>query len=201
MLGLVAQGFLLGVATGASCLPQCAPAMVPLVIAQGPGRRWLPLGQLLAGRLLAYLLLGLAAAWCGRELLTGVVARRLAGVATVGLAVLLIWQGGRAGLTEQGCFCAGQRRWLGGSAWAVGFGLGLAPCVPLLQALVQAGVAGPAGGLVLLTAFFGGTTLWLWPLAWLGALGRRRYWRQMATTAMVLAGLWYLVRGGVLMLC
>jgi sulfite exporter TauE/SafE len=65
------EGFLLGLASGITCVASCAPVMLPLFM--GQGRRvgqngWL-LAQFLLGRLVGYLLFGLLAGLAGRMIL------------------------------------------------------------------------------------------------------------------------------------
>jgi sulfite exporter TauE/SafE len=67
------EGFLLGLASGITCVASCAPVMIPLFL--GGGRRvgqngWL-LAQFLLGRLAGYLLFGLLAGLLGNLILRG----------------------------------------------------------------------------------------------------------------------------------
>jgi sulfite exporter TauE/SafE len=64
------EGFLLGLASGITCLAYCASVLTPFMLGEGNKirRNGFVLAQFLLGRLLGYLLFG-AAAWLAGQLL------------------------------------------------------------------------------------------------------------------------------------
>ncbi|PKO22945.1 MAG: hypothetical protein CVU38_06710 [Chloroflexi bacterium HGW-Chloroflexi-1] len=66
------QGFILGLASGATCLAYCAPVLIPFFLGEGKRTRqnWGLLAQFLGGRLAGYLLFGLLA-WLAYRLVLG----------------------------------------------------------------------------------------------------------------------------------
>ncbi|MBI2301021.1 MAG: sulfite exporter TauE/SafE family protein [Armatimonadetes bacterium] len=189
------QGWLLGLATGAACLGTCAPALLPWLVSGGrrtARESLLAVLEFLAGRLAAYLFLGLLAGWLGSRLTAWPPLTRLAGLALLVLAVMLLAHGlAQSFPGARGCRALCGSRWLGRTPLAAGVALGLSPCVPLSLGLTRALGLGPWRGAGLAAAFFLGTTLWLAPLVGLGTLGRHHKLCGMAEVATVLSGVWF----------
>jgi sulfite exporter TauE/SafE len=201
-------GFLLGLANGTSCLAFCAPVLVPYLVAEGEGpRRSVPiLGRFLLGRLLGYLLFGLAAGLAGSLLVTGPAREALFGVAYLGLAVLLLGYGlapprrapcavrGRTGIVRRLC-----ARWPGALPVLLGLLTGLNLCPPFALAIAGAAETGSVAGSVWFFAtFFLGTSLFFLPLPGLGGLRRFETLRTVARLAAGVVGAYYLYRGLIL---
>jgi sulfite exporter TauE/SafE len=87
------QGFLLGLASGTTCLAFCAPALIPFIMHEGQTVRQnlVTVIKFLGGRMGGYLIFGLLA-WATGSLLAGAAGYDglLIGVAYVGLSVLLL---------------------------------------------------------------------------------------------------------------
>ncbi len=189
------QGLVLGLSNGALCLATCAPALVPtLLLEERFGRRfpWGPLGQFLAGRLLAYLLVGWLAGYVGmrwgQELPPGLMA--LAWAVLGGLLVVRILVGKRLGPDLR------PPPALAAFPLLYGLLLGLAPCLPFGLALTTAlERSRPLDGLLLFAAFYLTTSLFLLPLGFLGRLARRPTVRQVARWTAVLVGVGFVLLG------
>jgi sulfite exporter TauE/SafE len=159
MATAILQGWLLGLSTGAYCLGLCAPALLPYLVSCGT-TNLRALGRLvaefLAGRLVAYLLLGLLAVLLGTELQTWPGTRPVAGLLTILLALLLLAHGLRQNfpglvVRHESAVSHGAtpgpdyKQWIcavlrGSSAlrrvpFVAGLALGLSPCPPLLLGL------------------------------------------------------------------
>ena len=197
------QGFLLGLASGATCLAYCAPVLIPLMLGEGQRTRknWELLGKFLGGRLAGYLLFGLLA-WLLSQLLLGGSAYRnlLLGGAYLVLAVLLAVYG----LAKAPAACAGSlkeartflRRWPVLLPLGLGFLTGLNLCPPFLLAFTSAASAGSlAASLVFFLAFFGGTSLYFLPMAFVGLMSRVSALRTVGKLAAVLMALYYAYSG------
>jgi sulfite exporter TauE/SafE len=90
------QGFLLGLANGATCLAYCAPVLVPLFLGEGKktSENWGLMAKFLIGRLGGYMLFGLLAWITGRLILTHLTYRSLVfGVVYITLAGLMLFYG------------------------------------------------------------------------------------------------------------
>ena len=197
------QGFLLGLASGATCLAYCAPVLVPLVLGEGrsAARNLGLVGQFLGGRLVGYLLFGLLAWSLGRLVPAAGEARGLIfGAVTIGLAVLLLVYG----LVRTPVACAGEltgaraglKRWPALLPAGLGFLTGLNVCPPFLLAFTSAARAGSVwGSLLFFFMFFLGTSVYMVPLSLVGALNRFQALRVIGKLAAVCMGLYYLYVG------
>jgi sulfite exporter TauE/SafE len=202
------SGFLLGLATGPSCLAFCAPVLVPYLLAEGHGPRRSAslLGFFLLGRLLGYLLFGLAAGLVGSLLSAGPVREGLFGVAYLGLAVVLLGYGLRQARRASCAVGAGRGavRWLRARGPALlpallGLLTGLNLCPPFALAVTGAAETGSiAGSVLFFVAFFVGTSLFFLPLPGLGGLRRFEALATVARLAAAVVGVYYLYRGSIL---
>ncbi len=197
------QGFLLGLANGATCLAYCAPVLIPLMLGEGQKTRhnWGMLGKFLGGRLGGYLLFGLIA-WLFSQMILGASAYRnlILGAAYVVLAVLLA----AYGFSTAPAACAGSlkgarkflRQWPALLPLGLGFLTGLNLCPPFLLAFTNAANAGSLGAsLVFFLTFFVGTSLYFLPMAFVGLMSRVNALRTVGKLAAVLMALYYAYSG------
>jgi sulfite exporter TauE/SafE len=203
-------GFLLGLATGASCLALCAPVLVPYLVAEGQGtRRSVPLlGQFMLGRLVGYLLFGLVAGAVGSAFAAGAPRSIVFGVAYLALGVALLFYGfGRASRPATACALGGRTsvlrrvaaRWPRTLPLVLGLLTGLNLCPPFALALTTAVDAGGVGASVwFFLTFFLGTSLFFLPLPGLGGLRRFERLRTIARLAAGVVGGYSLYRGLIL---
>jgi hypothetical protein len=197
------QGFLLGLANGATCLAYCAPVLLPFMLGEGRQTRqnWGLLGRFLGGRLAGYLLFGLLA-WLASQLTLGRAAYRniiLGGVYVV-LAVLMAIYG----FSKAPAACAGSlkgarkflRRWPALLPLGLGFLTGLNLCPPFLLAFAGAAEARSlAGCLAFFAAFFVGTSVYFVPMAFVGLMSRIDALRTVGKLAAGLMALYYVYSG------
>ena len=202
------QGFLLGLASGATCLAFCAPVLVPFLLKEGNDVRQnlMTLVKFLGGRLGGYMLFGLLA-WATGSLLLQVTRYQslVIGAAYVGLAALLLVAVLRkrppATICALGEAQTKLSRWpalLEAGLLPVAMGLlaGLKVCPPLLLAFADAASTGTlAGSLVFFLAFFLGTSIYFLPLSLLGAFRRVSALRIVGQFAAVIVALYYLYAG------
>jgi len=205
------QGFFLGLTNGVTCLAFCAPVLAPFLLREGGGVRQ-NLGALLLfllGRLGGYMAFALLAWATGSLLLTTASAASahlqslLIGAAYVGLAALLLLSALRR---REPAACPIQSAQATLSRWPrldarllpVGMGLlaGLRLCPPLLLAFTEAARSGALGdSLLLFAAFFVGASIYILPLALLGALKRVPDLRIVGQFAAVIVALYYFASG------
>ncbi len=159
------------------------------------------LAKFLSGRLGGYLLFGLLAWWTGQKILVDPILRSvLFGLAYVILAGMLLY----FGLARMPAPCAigltGPRRrlarWPALMPLGMGFVTGLNLCPPFLLAFAGAAYTGSlAASLLLFAAFFAGTSLFMLPLPFLGALHRHSAIANIGKMAALLMAAYYLYSG------
>jgi hypothetical protein len=197
------QGFLLGLANGATCLAYCAPVLIPLMLGEGQKTRqnWGLLGKFLGGRLAGYLLFGMLA-WLTSQIILGASAYRnlILGAAYVILAALLAVYG----FSKTPVACGGSlkgarkflRQWPALLPLGLGFLTGLNLCPPFLAAFTSAAGAGSlAASLIFFLAFFGGTSLYFLPMAFVGLMSHMNALRTVGKLAAGLMALYYAYSG------
>jgi len=200
-----ANGFMLGIASGGTCLATCAPVLVPYLLGEGKSTRAnvVSVGGFLGGRLVGYMLFAVLA-WLTHSMLVEDLPRQrgVLGVATIVLALVLIVYG--FGSREHSCRPAFLCRVTGklervNPLWIpVGLGLltGVNVCPPFLLALVTAaGLSQLWQSLVFFAGFFVGTSIYLAPLPMIGLAGRYERIRTIGRLATGVVGLFYLYSG------
>lgn len=202
------QGFLLGLTNGTTCLAFCAPVLVPFLLGEGKNVRQNvgTLLQFLAGRLGGYLIFGLLA-WAVGQFMNQFTRYQslVFGAAYVVLAGMMLSYGLRKAQPHCGSVMEmeGLRAWL--QQWPillpVGMGLlaGLKPCPPLLLAFTGAANAGTLlESLLFFCTFFLGTSIYLVPVVFLGALNHVPALRTIGKLAATIMALYYLYSGIIL---
>jgi hypothetical protein len=201
---MLAEGLLLGLASGGACLTLCAPVLVPYLLGEGRTARanLVPVGGFLAGRLAGYMTFAVLA-WLTHSLLIETLPHQKAtfGIVAVALALLLIVYGftGR----DRSCrtTCAGaaaspKRRNLAIMPVTMGFLTGVNVCPPFLLAFSSAAQLPRLWqGLLFFAAFFVGTSVYVAPLPLVGLVGGCERIRIIARLAAGVVGLFYLYSG------
>lgn len=202
---MVGQGFLLGLSTGTACLATCAPVIVPYLLGEGKGLRQngLILAQFLTGRLIGYLLFGMAAGSVSTALDPALPGREFGiGLVTSVLAVLMMVYG----FSNRPARCLAET----GPGWTkkllrpesvlypvlMGLFTGINLCPPFLLAIAAAAATGTmAGSIRFFFMFFLGTTLFFLPLPLLAGLHRWQSVRIVGRLAAGIIGCYYLYTG------
>lgn len=191
---LIIKALLLGLSTGIFCLSYCLPVIIPLVLSQERQARqaWWLIGRFAVGRLLGYLLFGALVGYLGLKIQSPLI-HNLVWWAVIILAVILMLYA--LGLLKpKSFFCQNFRKT--GNPWLLGFLVGLNICPPFLVALTYGfNLANVWQGVILFLSFFVGTTVFLLPAGFLGALTRRDFLRRVGQVAAFLAGVIYLIYG------
>jgi hypothetical protein len=202
---VLAEGFLLGVASGGACLAYCAPVLVPYLLGEARtvrGNAALMAG-FLGGRLIGYLAFAVVA-WAAHVTIVDDLPHRsvVTGTITIALAVLLIAYG-FAGRTQhcKAPLAGGvlQRLHLH-SPWSAPMLLGLLTgaslCPPFLLAFgAAAQLPRLEHSLFFFAAFFVGTSVYLIPLPLVGVAGRHEAIRTVGRLTAGIVGLLYLYSG------
>lgn len=199
------EGLVLGLSTGAICLAYCGPVLMPYLLGEGntvKKNSW-SVGLFLAGRLLAYLIVGWISGWAGMVLLKPSGGSMvLFGIIYLLLAVLLITYGFHR-FRE---VCLGQAshpmkfRYLFQWPFLVpavgGFVTGLNLCPPFLLAITEAMEGNSIQDAVLFFVFFFvGTSVYFVPLPFIGIFRRQQALRTIGKFAAILAGVFYFYKG------
>jgi sulfite exporter TauE/SafE len=199
MITTLAEGFLLGLATGTTCLATCGPVYAPYLMQYGRSlpKSLLAILELSAGRFFSYLVVGAAAGLLGRQVhFEGKGLITAAGYSL--FSIFLLITAFRTHRRDQGCRAG---RWAGiiDRPLVLGILTGINICPPFLLALTKAfSGSGPAAGMTLFSAFFVGTSIWLAPIAAFGLLGKQRLFRSIARWGAVAVSAWFLVLAGLL---
>jgi len=193
MVATFTEGFLLGLATGTTCLVTCGPVYAPYLVQYN---RTLPenllaICELSAGRLLTYLLVGAAAGMLGSRIrFDGKDLFTAAGYLLFSL--FLLFTVFRTHKRDQ-CCSTGRAKGISDRPLILGVLTGINMCPPFLLALTKAfNGAGPAAGIVLFLAFFMGTTIFLLPVSAFGLLGSRKVFRSIARWGACAVSVWFI---------
>jgi sulfite exporter TauE/SafE len=199
MIATLTEGFLLGLATGATCLATCGPVYAPYLVQYGRSlpKSLLAVLELSAGRFVSYLCVGAAAGLLGKRVVfeeKGL----LTATAYILFSIFLLVTAFR---THQRDRCCRSGKWAGVVDRPLVLGLltGINVCPPFLLALTKAvSGSGPIAGMTLFAAFFAGTSIFLAPIAAFGLLGDRRLFRSIARGGAIAVSVWFLILAGLL---
>ncbi len=197
---ILVQGFLLGLANGASCLATCAPVLLPYLLSEGRTVRGnaLPLLHFLGGRLVGYLVFAVFAWEAGRWIRSSAGGALIFGMIYAVLAIVLMVYGFKS--PPASCAAGGLRRrirpmavhWPGMLPGLMGLLTGLSLCPPFLAALAGAtSQVALASSLLFFSAFFAATALYLVPLPLAALFGRSQAIRITGRLAAGVMGAYY----------
>jgi hypothetical protein len=203
-MAIIVQGFLLGLASGASCLATCAPVLLPYLLSEGRTVRGNagPVLHFLGGRLAGYMIFAVFAWEAGRWIRSAPRSGIIFGIIYAVLACMLMAYGFSAppascagsGLSGRLAAIAGHWPWI--MPGLMGLLTGLSLCPPFLAALAGAtGQATLVSSLLFFSAFFAATALYLAPFPLAGLFGRSPLVRISARLAAGVMGAYYLYRG------
>jgi len=205
------QGFLLGLANGATCLAYCAPVLVPYLLGEGKNikENMSVLCQFLIGRLLGYLMFAIAA-WFAKSYLTTLSINQelLLGMAYTMLStVLFVYSRTTAPTTA----CAAHSlKGLTNQVTAkyptmmpllMGLLTGLNLCPPFLLVFVNAiATQTLSQNILYFLTFFLGTTVYFLPTPFLGILKHFPPLKSIGKMAAILMSAYYLYTGIIMMI-
>jgi len=195
------EGFTLGLSTAGFCLAGCVPLLVPFFLSEN--RKWrgdaLVLGEYLAGRLVAYLLFGLAVGWAGEQGRAWFQGRPAGVLLVVAAGMLLAYALGKnfpdAGLCRRLDRLKALRRY----PLVVGFLLGINVCPPFLAGVSVMLAYGSVWRSVVFSAgFFAATTVFMLPFLFSSRLARFVKLAELAQAVALLTGLYFLIQGALM---
>ena len=198
MINQLSEGFMLGLATGTTCLATCGPVYAPYLM-QYERNLWksiIALCEISAGRFITYAIVGLIAGLLG-DGLKGLNKDLFTASAYILFSIFLIVTTFRTSKKEK---CCQTGKW---SAFVdrpviLGILTGINFCPSFLLAFTKAvDLSGPMAGLALFSSFFVGTSLFLIPLSFFGIFGMKKQFRLIARTAAILISVWFISQAGV----
>jgi sulfite exporter TauE/SafE len=200
----ITEGFLLGLSTGVVCLAYCGPVLIPFLMGEANTLRnnSMTVALFLAGRLVAYSLVGLISGFAGSRWMQPSQGQTFFfGVVYIMLALLMV----AYGFYRFNEICLGKTRIAGKEyfkrwPWLVpvagGFATGINLCPPFLLAITGALQSGAVlNSFLYFVFFFLGTSLYFVPLPFIGFFRRQQVLRIVGKFAAILAGIIYLYKG------
>ena len=200
----ISEGFILGLSTGVVCLAYCGPVLIPFLLSEANTllNNTFTVLLFLAGRLLAYVVVGLLAGLAGAKLMQPSSLQTVFyGILYIILALLMIAYGfyrfreiclGHTRITGKVYF----QRWPYLVPVVGGFATGINLCPPFLLAITGAVQSGAVlTSLLFFLMFFLGTSLYFVPLPFIGFFRRQQVLRIVGKFAAIIAGIIYLYKG------
>ncbi len=196
MFSFVTRGFLLGLSLGTSCLATCGPVFLPYLLRDK--RRWLEglreLGLFLGGRFFGYALFGALFGLFGMAV-PDVYRAVIADSAYILLGGFLIFTTIRRKQNRELC-PAHSAKGKFSNPLLLGLFTGMNLCPSFALAIGGAfDTGGPAGGVLLFSGFFFGTSLWFLPMFFLSGISHLKAVRTIAKVFAVIVGGYFLVQG------
>lgn len=200
MISQLTEGFLLGIATGTTCLATCGPVYAPYLMQydRNVWRSFLALMEISAGRFVTYAVFGIAAGMMGaaiadieRDLFTA--------SAYILFSVFLLLSSFRTNKKDH-CCTTGKWMTLVDRPVLLGLFTGINFCPSFLLAITKAvDLSGPLAGLAIFSSFFVGTSLFLIPLSFLGYFGIKKKIRVFARITAVIVSTWFIVQAVIML--
>ncbi len=199
MKRIIIEGLMLGLSAGINCLGACFVFFMPYLVVEGRQKLRENLNKIflfMAGRLIAYILFALVMGYLGaayRNIFTA----RFSYICLIAAAVLMLVYSLSHSFKESG-FCAqlAGRFSLLRVPFFLGLFTGLNPCPPFLVGMARLWTLHDIlGGVVLFTAFFLGTSVYMLPLVFVSCFNKSARIKQIGLMVALLSSLWFLSAG------
>jgi sulfite exporter TauE/SafE len=196
MLKTLAEGFMLGLATGSVCLVTCTPIYLPYLLSEE--RKLIKsigvVAEISAGRFFSYIAFGAIAGYIGANI-SNINRTLFTSIAYILLSFYLVLSAVRARQHDKKCHVSKFAQ-ITKSAFILGILTGLNFCPAFLIALSKAvNLGGVVSGMMLFLGFFAGTTLYLIPIAFLGLLSRIQIMKKIGQVASLVIAAWFIFSG------
>ncbi|HHI87978.1 MAG TPA: sulfite exporter TauE/SafE family protein [Candidatus Cloacimonetes bacterium] len=196
MLKILAEGFMLGLATGSVCLVTCTPIYLPYLLSEE--RKLIKsigvIAEISAGRFFSYIAFGAFAGYVGANI-SQINRTLFSSIAYILLSIYLILSAVRTRQHDRKCHVPKFAN-ITKSAFILGILTGISFCPPFLIALSKAvNLGGVVSGMMLFLGFFVGTTLYLIPIAFIGQLSRIKIMKKIGQVASLVIAAWFIFSG------
>ncbi len=196
MFQILAKGFTLGLTLGTTCLMTCTPIYLPYLISEDRkmGKSIFTVLEISAGRFFSYLAFGAIAGYTGSQI-SAINRELFTAIAYILLSGFLILSAVRTHRKSKHCSIPKMTK-LTRSAFILGILTGINFCPAFLMALSNAvDLGGAISGMLLFLGFFIGTSLYLFPLAFIGQLSRVKIMKLIAQIASILVAIYFIYDG------
>lgn len=196
MISYLVQGWLLGIATGTTCLSTCLPVYLPYLLTEERtgSQSFRVVMEITCGRFLSYLAFGAIFGFVGSRL---PVASRsfFTSLAYILLSIYLVISFFRIHKNSRQCL---NLKWmqLTRSPFLLGILTGISFCPAFLIAVSNAiEISGILSGITLFAGFFLGTSLFIIPISFLGALSKIANLRKIALAVSIMVAIFFFYKG------
>ncbi|MCF7793423.1 MAG: sulfite exporter TauE/SafE family protein [Candidatus Cloacimonetes bacterium] len=196
MFQILAKGFTLGLTLGTTCLATCTPIYLPYLISEDRkmGKSIITVLEISAGRFFSYLAFGAIAGFTGSQI-SAIDRELFTAIAYILLSFYLILSAVRTHQKTRHCNIPKMTQ-LTKSAFILGILTGINFCPSFLIALSNAiDLGGAIDGMLLFFGFFVGTSLYLFPLAFIGQLSKVEIMKLIAQIASILVAIYFIYDG------
>jgi sulfite exporter TauE/SafE len=196
MFQILAKGFSLGLTLGTTCLATCTPIYLPYLISEDRkvSKSILTVLEISGGRFFSYLAFGAVAGFTGSQI-SAINRELFTAIAYILLSGYLILSAIRTHRKSKHCSIPKMSR-LTKSAFILGILTGINFCPSFLIALSNAiDLGGAIDGMLLFFGFFVGTSLYLFPLAFIGQLSKVKVMKMIAQIASILVAAYFIYDG------
>ncbi len=199
MIRIIFEGLMLGLSSGIYCAGSCLVFFMPYLLAEGKLKAFENIRKILSfmlGRLIAYIVFALIMGFIGSSYHSIFTAKLSYICLIVASLLMLIYSLGRS--FEDSGFCAPliKRFSLLRIPFFLGVFTGLNPCPPFLVGVARLWTMNSiAGGVILFIAFFLGTSVYMFPLAFVSYLNKSERIKQIGLMVALLSSLWFLFIG------
>jgi len=196
LLRFFIEGLGLGLSLGITCAVTCGPVFLPYILRkeQSLKQSFIAMGKIFAGRFIANGVFGAIAGYIG-----GVIPDSIRIPISLGsfviLGGLLIYFGLKGESNPGKCARSSTSKFLM-NPFLIGLITGLQICPPFLLAIAAATSTGGAlNGFIMFLGFFFGTSLFLIPITFFGAISSVKILRKIAAVIAVAIGAWFFIQG------
>jgi len=198
MISQLSEGFLLGIATGTTCLATCGPIYAPYLMQYDRNLKasLVTLLEISGGRFATYLLVGALAGFLSKSL-PFEHKEWFTAASYILFSVFLMLSAFRSHRRER---CCNTGKWYAfvDRPFILGLVTGINFCPSFLLALTKAvDLSGPIAGMMLFSAFFVGTSIFLVPLSFFGVFGQQKLFRNIARISALCVGAWFITQSAI----
>ena len=199
MIRIILEGITLGLSAGIYCVGSCLVFFVPYLLVEGAQKIFENLRKIflfMLGRFIAYIAFAVIMSLIGSAY-RNIFTVRFSHICLIVASSLMLVYSLAHNFRDSG-FCAPliRRFSLMRMPFFLGLFTGLNPCPPFLVGLaVLWTINDITGGIILFSAFFAGTSVYMIPLAFVSYLNKSERIRQIGMMVALLSSLWFLFVG------